>query len=108
MRRPDTTVSAGIALGVSMGVPGSITTHVPGRSVARSIGCSPTFKPEHPAPEIDPNWQGGFYCPCHGSKFDLAGRVYRGSPAPTNLVVPPYSFSGDTLVVIGADETTSA
>jgi ubiquinol-cytochrome c reductase iron-sulfur subunit len=71
------------------------------------LGCSPTFRPDHPAPEIAPNWQGGFYCPCHGSKFDLAGRVYRGVPAPTNLVVPPYRFDGDTAIVIGEDQAAA-
>ncbi|WP_028009503.1 ubiquinol-cytochrome c reductase iron-sulfur subunit [Solimonas flava] len=67
------------------------------------LGCSPTFRPDHPAPEIDSNWQGGFYCPCHGSKFDLSGRVYKGVPAPLNLVVPPYRFASDTRIVIGED-----
>lgn len=71
------------------------------------LGCSPTFRPDHPAPEIDSNWQGGFYCPCHGSKFDLSGRVYKGVPAPLNLVVPPYRFESDTLLVIGEDPTDS-
>jgi ubiquinol-cytochrome c reductase iron-sulfur subunit len=74
--------------------------------VCTHLGCVPSY---YPAPgSLQPGWPGGFYCPCHGSKFDLAGRVYRGSPAPTNLVVPPYSFSGDNLVLIGTDETTSA
>jgi ubiquinol-cytochrome c reductase iron-sulfur subunit len=49
---------------------------------------------------------GGFYCPCHGSKFDLAGRVFRGAPAPTNLRIPPYSFVSDSKLVIGEDEKT--
>ena len=69
------------------------------------LGCVPVY---HPQPgSLQPGWPGGFYCPCHGSKFDLAGRVYRGSPAPTNLVVPPYSFRTANLVVVGEDETTS-
>lgn len=72
------------------------------------LGCSPTFRPDHPAPEIHSNWQGGFFCPCHGSMFDLAGRVYKGVPAPTNLVVPPHRYEGDSLVVIGEDPTTGA
>ena len=50
------------------------------------------------------NWEGGFFCPCHGSKFDLAGRVYKGSPAPTNLVIPPYRYSDDKTIVIGESE----
>ncbi|HSW11331.1 MAG TPA: ubiquinol-cytochrome c reductase iron-sulfur subunit [Solimonas sp.] len=68
------------------------------------LGCSPTFKPEHPAPEVDPNWQGGFYCPCHGSKFDLAGRVYKGVPAPLNLAVPPHRYVDGNTIVVGEDQ----
>lgn len=67
------------------------------------LGCSPTFRPDRPAPEIAADWQGGFYCPCHGSKFDLSGRVYAGVPAPLNLVVPPHRYDGDTTIVIGED-----
>ena len=69
------------------------------------LGCVPSYLPEPDS--LQPGWPGGFYCPCHGSKFDLAGRVYRGSPAPTNLVVPPYSFAAENRILIGADETTS-
>jgi ubiquinol-cytochrome c reductase iron-sulfur subunit len=69
------------------------------------LGCVPGYHPEPGS--LQPGWPGGFYCPCHGSKFDLAGRVYRGSPAPTNLVVPPYRFTTENLVLIGEDETTS-
>jgi ubiquinol-cytochrome c reductase iron-sulfur subunit len=69
------------------------------------LGCVPAYQPQ-PA-SLQPGWPGGFYCPCHGSKFDLAGRVYRGSPAPTNLVVPLYTFAAENLIVIGEDETTS-
>lgn len=68
------------------------------------LGCSPTFRPDHPAPDVDANWQGGFYCPCHGSKFDLSGRVYQGVPAPLNLVVPAYKFDNDTTITIGVDQ----
>lgn len=68
------------------------------------LGCSPTFRPDHPAPDVDSNWQGGFYCPCHGSKFDLSGRVYQGVPAPLNLVVPAYKFDNDTTITIGVDQ----
>jgi len=68
------------------------------------LGCIPTFRPEHPATDIHPNWQGGFFCPCHGSKFDLAGRVFKGSPAPVNLVIPPHRFATDLSVVIGEDQ----
>ncbi len=72
------------------------------------LGCSPTFRPDHPAPEIHSNWQGGFFCPCHGSMFDLAGRVYKGVPAPLNLVVPPHRYEGDHTLVIGEDQTGAA
>lgn len=72
------------------------------------LGCSPTFRPDHPAPEIDPNWQGGFYCPCHGSKFDLSGRVYKGVPAPLNLVVPPHRYEGDNTIIVGEDTVGTA
>jgi ubiquinol-cytochrome c reductase iron-sulfur subunit len=53
--------------------------------------------------ELQPGWPGGFYCPCHGSKFDLAGRVFKGSPAPTNLVVPPYRFESTDRLAVGLD-----
>jgi ubiquinol-cytochrome c reductase iron-sulfur subunit len=69
------------------------------------LGCSPTFRPDHPAPEIHSNWLGGFFCPCHGSMFDLAGRVYKGVPAPLNLAVPPHRYEGDTTIVVGEDQT---
>lgn len=72
------------------------------------LGCSPNFRPDHPAPEIHSNWQGGFFCPCHGSMFDLAGRVYKGVPAPLNLVVPPHRYEGDSTVVVGEDQTGAA
>lgn len=71
------------------------------------LGCIPTFRPEHPAPDIHPHWEGGFFCPCHGSKFDLAGRVYKGSPAPVNLVIPPHRFDGDLRIVIGEDQAAA-
>lgn len=72
------------------------------------LGCSPLFRPEHPAPDIDAKWQGGFFCPCHGSRFDLSGRVYKNVPAPMNLKVPPYRFEGETTVVIGEDPIAKA
>ena len=68
------------------------------------LGCSPKYFPEVRPMEFDSNWNGGFFCPCHGSRFDLVGRVYKGVPAPTNLVVPPYSFEGDDILIIGKDE----
>lgn len=71
------------------------------------LGCSPTFRPDYPAPEIAADWQGGFYCPCHGSKFDVSGRVYKGVPAPTNMVIPPHRYENDTTIVIGEDPQTA-
>ena len=68
------------------------------------LGCAPKFRPEVGAADLGgDSWLGGFFCPCHGSKFDLSGRVYAGVPASTNLVVPPYSFESDTVLVIGVD-----
>jgi ubiquinol-cytochrome c reductase iron-sulfur subunit len=70
--------------------------------VCTHLGCSPTAK--FTAGELGNDWLGGFYCPCHGSKFDVAGRVYTGSPAPTNLVIPPHKIDGTKLVIgIGQD-----
>ena len=72
--------------------------------VCTHLGCAPQFRPEVGAADLGgDDWQGGFFCPCHGSKFDLAGRVYAGVPAPTNLEVPPHSYESDTVVVIGVD-----
>ena len=76
--------------------------------VCTHLGCSPTFRPEPGAADLGgSSWKGGFYCPCHGSKFDLAGRVYAGVPAPTNLVIPPYKYLTDTLIRIGTDPEVS-
>jgi len=66
------------------------------------LGCIPEYVPEVGPQPYDENWKGGFFCPCHKSKFDLSGRVYSGVPAPTNLVVPPYHFADDEHVVVGA------
>jgi ubiquinol-cytochrome c reductase iron-sulfur subunit len=68
------------------------------------LGCSPKYFPAVVPEPFDANWQGGFFCPCHGSTFDLAGRVAMNKPAPANLVVPPYSFVSDKVVTIGIDE----
>jgi len=65
------------------------------------LGCSPTFRPEIAPHDLGDKWKGGFFCPCHGSWFDLAGRVYRGVPAPTNLEIPPYRYITDTQLIIG-------
>jgi ubiquinol-cytochrome c reductase iron-sulfur subunit len=66
--------------------------------ICTHLGCSPTYQPE-----ITADFEGGFFCPCHGSKFDLAGRVYSGVPAPTNLTIPPHYFVNDDVVLIGED-----
>jgi ubiquinol-cytochrome c reductase iron-sulfur subunit len=71
--------------------------------VCTHLGCSPQPRPADAKAEMGADWAGGFYCPCHGSKFDLAGRVFRGAPAPTNLVVPPYTLT-DARLVIGEDK----
>ncbi|MGH8689290.1 MAG: ubiquinol-cytochrome c reductase iron-sulfur subunit [Burkholderiales bacterium] len=71
--------------------------------VCTHLGCSPKEKPADDKGEMGAEWLGGFYCPCHGSKFDFAGRVYKGSPAPTNLVVPPYEFLSDNTLLVGSD-----
>jgi ubiquinol-cytochrome c reductase iron-sulfur subunit len=67
--------------------------------ICTHLGCVPLFRPV--AGSVQADWKGGFFCPCHGSKFDLAGRVYKGVPAPTNLVVPDYRYESDTMLVIG-------
>ncbi len=67
------------------------------------LGCVPQMVPEVGPQPFDQNWNGGFYCPCHKSKFDLAGRVYKGVPAPTNLRIPPYSFLDDRTLIIGVN-----
>ncbi len=68
------------------------------------LGCAPKFMPEVGTVDVSGGeWQGGFFCPCHGSAFDLSGRVYSGVPASANLVVPPYTFEGDDVLIIGVD-----
>ncbi|MGH8708743.1 MAG: ubiquinol-cytochrome c reductase iron-sulfur subunit [Burkholderiales bacterium] len=71
--------------------------------VCTHLGCSPQMKSAEAKAEMGGDWAGGFYCPCHGSKFDLAGRVFRGAPAPTNLPVPPYTFLSESTLLIGED-----
>jgi ubiquinol-cytochrome c reductase iron-sulfur subunit len=70
--------------------------------ICTHLGCSPTYRPEVAPPDLGADWTGGFFCPCHGSRFDLAGRVYKNVPAPINLEVPPYKFLSDTRILIGA------
>ena len=69
--------------------------------ICTHLGCSPTFRPDVAPADLGAGWKGGFFCPCHGSKFDLAGRVYKGVPAPTNLVIPPYKYLTDTTILVG-------
>jgi len=71
--------------------------------ICTHLGCSPTYRPEVAPADLGANWKGGFYCPCHGSRFDLAGRVFKNVPAPTNLVVPPHFYKTDNVLRIGED-----
>jgi ubiquinol-cytochrome c reductase iron-sulfur subunit len=70
--------------------------------ICTHLGCIPSFMPQPGS--LDTNWPGGFFCPCHGSKFDNAGRVYAGVPAPTNLEVPPYRIADNGVIVVGEDQ----
>ncbi len=72
--------------------------------ICTHLGCSPTFRPDVAPTDLGVEWKGGFFCPCHGSKFDLAGRVYEGVPAPLNLVIPPHTYVSDSRVLIGVDQ----
>jgi ubiquinol-cytochrome c reductase iron-sulfur subunit len=72
------------------------------------LGCSPEMVAEIRPEPFDPNWKGGYFCPCHKSKFDMAGRVFEGVPAPTNLVVPPHHYADDNTIVIGVDPRGAA
>lgn len=77
--------------------------------ICTHLGCAPTEKlAAGPASGLGDEWPGGFFCPCHGSKFDLAGRVYKNVPAPTNLVIPPHAFLSDTRIIIGVDKKGAA
>jgi len=71
--------------------------------ICTHLGCSPTFRPDVAPDDLGPDWKGGFFCPCHGSRFDLSGRVFTGVPAPLNLVVPPYEYITDTRILIGSE-----
>jgi ubiquinol-cytochrome c reductase iron-sulfur subunit len=72
--------------------------------ICSHLGCSPQHKTAEAKAEMGADWAGGFLCPCHGSKFDLAGRVYKGAPAPVNLEVPPHAYLSDTRLLIGEDK----
>jgi ubiquinol-cytochrome c reductase iron-sulfur subunit len=72
--------------------------------ICTHLGCSPTYRPEVAPDDLGAEWKGGWFCPCHGSKFDLAGRVFKGVPAPTNLVIPKHMYVNDTTILVGEDE----
>ena len=72
------------------------------------LGCVPTSRFDVAPADLGPDWVGGFFCPCHGSKFDLSGRVFTGVPAPTNLVVPPYRYVDENTLLIGEDMEVAA
>ncbi len=69
--------------------------------ICTHLGCSPTFRPELAPADLGADWKGGFYCPCHGSLFDISGRVYKNVPANNNLEVPPYKYLSDNVLLIG-------
>ncbi len=69
--------------------------------ICTHLGCIPTYRPQIAPPDLGPNWQGGFFCPCHGSRYDLSCRVLDGSPAPLNIPIPPYYYISDTKVSVG-------
>src|SRR5574340_1768663 len=71
--------------------------------ICTHLGCSPTYRKEVGAADLGGDWPGGFFCPCHGSRFDLAARVYKNVPAPTNLVIPPHQYLSDAKLLIGVD-----
>jgi ubiquinol-cytochrome c reductase iron-sulfur subunit len=71
--------------------------------ICTHLGCSPTYRPDVAPADLGPDWKGGFFCPCHGSTFDLAGRVYKGVPAPLNLEVPPHRYLSDNEIIVGED-----
>ncbi|MDK2123136.1 ubiquinol-cytochrome c reductase iron-sulfur subunit [Parachitinimonas caeni] len=72
--------------------------------VCTHLGCSPTYRPDLAPADLGADWLGGFFCPCHGSKFDLAGRVYSSVPAPKNLDIPPHKYLSETKLLIGDDK----
>lgn len=94
-RQPSYAVNEARAIKAEYAILVGICTH---------LGCSPTYRPEVGPADLGAGWKGGFFCPCHGSRFDLAGRVYKNVPAPTNLEVPPHMYLSDTRVIVGVDE----
>ncbi len=71
--------------------------------ICTHLGCSPTYRPEIAPADLGPDWKGGYFCPCHGSRFDLAARVYKGVPAPKNMEIPPYYYLSETRILVGED-----
>lgn len=76
--------------------------------ICTHLGCSPIYRKEVAPPDLGPDWPGGWFCPCHGSRFDMAARVFSGSPAPINMVVPPHKYLSETKILIGEDQSDSA
>lgn len=94
--QPGYAKNAGRAINAEFAVLLGLCTH---------LGCAPSFVPEVGALDIgDVEWQGGFFCKCHGSKFDLAGRVFKGVPAPINMEIPPHKYLSDSVILIGVDQ----
>lgn len=79
-------------------------TYLVAVGICTHLGCSPTYRPDRAPEDLGEDWVGGFFCPCHGSRFDLAARVFKGVPAPKNLEIPPYQYLSDTRILIGAHE----
>ena len=75
--------------------------------ICTHLGCSPTYRPDIAPADLGEEWKGGFFCPCHGSRFDLAARVFSGVPAPRNLEIPPHQYLSDTTILIGQDGGTA-
>lgn len=76
--------------------------------ICTHLGCSPTYRPEVAPVDLGADWDGGWFCPCHGSRFDLAARVYKGVPAPSNMIVPPHKYLSDGRLLIGDDSKEAA
>ena len=76
--------------------------------ICTHLGCAPLYRPAIGSPDVGADWQGGFFCPCHGSRFDLAGRVFQSVPAPTNLEIPPHHYLSDSIIRIGEEATEGA
>jgi len=75
--------------------------------VCTHLGCSPKYRPDVAPADLGADWKGGFLCPCHGGRYDLAGRAFKGFPPPLNLAVPPHKYLSDTRLVIGEDQETA-